>query len=86
MTYNTSTSSIKHTKEEEGEGRREKNQCQHNEDGDLRLIGREKENIFTSFGLFFAVATPVKPTKKEKKVTEELFTDNFHKESDFFFF
>lgn len=61
--------------------------CQHNEDGDSRLGGEEKDEIFTSLGLFFAVATPVKPMKKreKKKVTEELLTGNFHKDSDAFF-
>lgn len=62
--YNTSTSSIKHTKEEDEAGK--KNQCQHNEDGFSRFGRREKDKIFTSFGLFFAVATPVKPTKKKE--------------------
>lgn len=36
--------------------------------------------IFTSFGLFFAVATPVKPKKKKKKRLQKHFSaDDFHK-------
>lgn len=71
MTYNTSASPIKHTKEEEEgrqAGRKKTNKpSKQKEDGGSRLGGREEAKILTSLGLFFAVATPVKPTEKREE-------------------
>lgn len=86
MTYNTSASSIKHTKEED-EGRQEKN-----DENIMRMEAQGwAEEKKTKYLPVWGSSLQLPPLwsqqkkRKKKKVTEELFTDNFHKDSDFFF-
>lgn len=81
QTYNTSTSSIRHIKEEH-EGRQEKKTDAKTMKLDTRCMTKEENrcNIY-QFGALLCSCHPCESKEKKKKVIKALFTDNFHKES-----